>query len=158
MNLPSKPGRKPYEVTPKAKADVRRWSAMKLSKEQIAAKLGVSFNTLIKYHKDDLEIGRAALVERAAAVVESIMERGEEEKVRLDAAKFVLNSEPEWGAKRTAEVNVNVEVEHKGGAIDQLAVLLGKRPAKMIEAEDIIDAEFMDEEGPTPLDTDDESV
>ncbi len=54
----SKMGRPPYEPTDEGRKLARTLSAVGIPYEDIAAKLEISSDTLVKYYKPDLDAGR----------------------------------------------------------------------------------------------------
>lgn len=65
-------GRPPHQPTDQTKLQVKTLAAVGIRYEDIAAKLGISSDTLVKYYKQELDDGR---VDANAAVAKSLYDQ-----------------------------------------------------------------------------------
>jgi uncharacterized protein YjcR len=51
-------GRPPHQPTDENRTKIKAWAAVGVRHEDIAAKLGISADTLVKYYRQELDDGR----------------------------------------------------------------------------------------------------
>lgn len=115
---------KKYNKTKATAEKVRKMAGLKLSNNQIAAAIGMHPKSLARYYEKELDAGRALGQMAAAEVMMNLIAED-----NFNAAKFYLESSPEWNKKNITEVSGPeggaIEVDNKNSAVEDLARLLG---------------------------------
>jgi hypothetical protein len=94
-----KRGRPPHEKTEENAERVEALCAYGMDHVMIAAMLGISHDTLTKYYRDELDVGKAKVVEQVANSLKRNAMHGD-----VQAQKFFLSSRAGWSEKQTHEV------------------------------------------------------
>ena len=84
-------GRKPHKVTKENEATVRRLGALGVTYEDIASRLKISSDTLVKYYKDILDDARIDANSAIAGTLFTQAQRG-----NMTAAIFWLKTRAGW--------------------------------------------------------------
>ena len=109
----TKMGRPPYEPTEEGRKLARTLSAVGIPFEDIAAKLEISADTLVKYYKADLDAGR---IDANAAIGQTLFQQAKNGNTA--AAIFWLKTRARW--KETHAV------EHSGPDGQELVIKWAK--------------------------------
>ena len=106
-----KVGRPPHVKTEENAERVEALCAYGMDHVMIAAMLGISHDTLTKYYRSELDIGKSKVVEQVANSLKRNAMHGD-----VQAQKFFLSSRAGWSEKQTHEVSGKdgeaVKVEH----------------------------------------------
>lgn len=94
----TKMGRPPYEPTEEGRKLARTLSAVGIPFEDIAAKLEISSDTLVKYYKADLDAGR---IDANAAIGQTLFQQAKNGNTA--AAIFWLKTRARWKETHTLE-------------------------------------------------------
>ena len=94
-----KGGKPPHKVTEENQAIVRRLSALGVTYEDIALKLKISSDTLVKYYKDILQEGRIDANSVIAGTLYNQAKQG-----NMTAAIFWLKTRAGWKETQVNEV------------------------------------------------------
>jgi len=113
-----------YRYTKATAEKVRSMAALKMSIASIADVIGLPPKTASRYYVKELAEGRALGQQAASSVIMSLIGNND-----FQAAKFYLETSPEWNKKNVTELSGPdggpIEVEQNGSAVDMLAQLLG---------------------------------
>ena len=113
-----------YRYTKATAEKVRSMAALKMSIASIADVIGLPPKTASRYYAKELAEGRALGQQAASSVIMSLI--GKED---FQAAKFYLETSPEWNKKNVTELSGPdggpIEVDQNGSAVDMLAQMLG---------------------------------
>ena len=96
-----------HKPTQESKATAKRLSALGVPHEDIAARLKISADTLVKYYQEELDEGR---IDANSAIAGSLFAQAK--KGNTAAAIFWLKTRARW-----KETQVNEMVGNNGGAI-----------------------------------------
>jgi helix-turn-helix protein len=106
-----KVGRPPHVKTEENAERVEALCAYGMDHVTIAAMLGISHDTLTKYYRSELDIGKSKVIEKVANSLKQNAMHGD-----VQAQKFFLSSRAGWSEKQTHEVSGKdgeaVKVEH----------------------------------------------
>lgn len=143
-------GRPAHEATDLSRELVKVMVAAGLTQVEIAKKMGIAENTLIKHYRTELDVGWVEAISDAATAVLSEIRSKDSEK-RLDAAKFFLTRRGRglWseqkqmeitgangGAIQIAPVNINaLDYDERDALESMLANVLALPSPEMIDAE-----------------------
>ena len=94
-----KAGRPPHVKTDENAERVEALCAYGMDHVMIAAMLGISHDTLTKYYRDELDVGKSKVVEQVANSLKRNAMSGD-----VQAQKFFLSSRAGWAEKQTHEV------------------------------------------------------
>jgi len=100
-------GRPPHKPTKDTQEQVKRLSALGCPHEDIATRLKISADTLVKYYKDELDEGR---IDANAAIAGTLFQQAK--KGNTAAAIFWLKTRARW-----KETQVNEVTGQDGGDI-----------------------------------------
>jgi len=118
-----KAGRPPHVKTEENAERVEALCAYGMDHVTIAKMFGISHDTLTKYYRDELDIGKSKVVEQVANSLKLNAMYGD-----VQAQKFFLSSRAGWAEKQTHEVSGKdgeaVKVEHS---------LAGQRVKSLLE-------------------------
>ena len=113
-----------YRYTKATAEKVRSMAALKMSIASIADVIGLPPKTASRYYAKELAEGRALGQQAASSVIMSLIGNND-----FQAAKFYLETSPEWNKKNVTELSGPdggpIEVEQNGSAVDMLAQMLG---------------------------------
>lgn len=93
-------GRPPHVKTAEMAERVEHLCAYGMDHATIAAMFKISHDTLTKYYRDELDIGKANVVEQVANSLKRNAMGGD-----VQAQKFFLSSRAGWSEKQTHEVS-----------------------------------------------------
>ena len=96
----TKAGRPPYVKTEENAERVEALCAYGMDHVMIAAMLGISHDTLTKYYRAELDIGKSKVVEQVANSLKRNAMHGD-----VQAQKFFLSSRAGWAEKQTHELS-----------------------------------------------------
>jgi transposase len=96
--MPESAGRPPHEPTDQNKVQVKTLAAVGIRHEDIAAKLGISADTLTKYYRQELDDGR---VDANAQIGKSLYEQAK--KGNTAAMIFWLKTRAGWKETQVTE-------------------------------------------------------
>lgn len=118
-----------YRYSKATAEKVRQMAALKMSVNSISAAIGMPAKATSRYYEKDIEAGRALGQEAAANVVMTLIGRED-----LQAAKFYLETSPEWNKKSITELSGPdggaIEIEETNSAVELLSQMLGLKNAK----------------------------
>jgi len=104
-------GRPPHEKTTENAERVEALCAYGMDHVTIAAMLDISHDTLTKYYRAELDIGKSKVVEQVANSLKRNAMNGD-----VQAQKFFLSSRAGWAEKQTQEITGKdgeaVKIEH----------------------------------------------
>lgn len=100
-------GRPPYQKNGADAERIERMAAYGITHDQIAAIVGISDETLRKYYRDELDLGKAKTVEKVANSLVDVAVSGD-----VAAQKFFLSSRAGWAEKQQQELSGSVEVRN----------------------------------------------
>lgn len=116
-----KAGRPPHVKTDEKAERVEALCAYGMDHTMIASMLGISHDTLTKYYRTELDIGKSKVVEQVANSLKQNALCGD-----VQAQKFFLSSRAGWSEKQTHEVSgkdgeaLKVEHTYAGQAVKSL--------------------------------------
>ena len=106
-----KAGRPPYVKTEENAERVEALCAYGMDHVMIASMLGISHDTLTKYYRHELDVGKSKVVEQVANSLKRNAMNGD-----VQAQKFFLSSRAGWAEKQTQEITGKdgeaVKIEH----------------------------------------------
>jgi hypothetical protein len=105
--MPKKMGRPAHKVTDANKVLCRTLSAVGIPHEDIAMKIGISADTLVKHYKEDLDNGR---IDANASIGQTLFQQAKNGNTA--AAIFWLKTRARWKETQTHEIT-----GAEGGAI-----------------------------------------
>lgn len=95
-----KRGRPPHVKTEEIAERVEHLCAYGMDHTMIARMFGISHDTLTKYYRDELDVGKSKVVEQVANSLKRNAMSGD-----VQAQKFFLSSRAGWSEKQTHEVS-----------------------------------------------------
>ncbi len=98
-------GRPPYQRNEADAARIERMAAYGINHDQIAAIVGISDETMRKYYREELDLGKAKTVARVADSLVEVAMSGD-----VQAQKFFLSARGGWAEKQQQELSGSVEV------------------------------------------------
>jgi hypothetical protein len=115
---------KKYRFNHQTAAKVRQLASLKMSVNTIADIIGIPPKSASRYYAKELGEGRALGQAAASNVIMNLIGAND-----FQAAKFYLETSPEWNKKNVTELSGPdggpIEVEQNNSAVDMLAQLLG---------------------------------
>ena len=93
-------GRPPYVRTEENAERVEALCAYGMDHVMIASMLGISHDTLTKYYRHELDVGKSKVVEQVANSLKRNAMSGD-----VQAQKFFLSSRAGWSEKQTHELS-----------------------------------------------------
>lgn len=95
--MKKKPGRAAHVPTELTRRKVEAMKSYGISADDIRISMGFgSKSTLYKYYSRELDVGLINLVVAAGQTVSRLMVSAQDERTRLDAAKFILTRRAGW--------------------------------------------------------------
>lgn len=98
--MSKKMGRPTHTVTDANKLLCRTFSAVGIPHEDIASKIGISADTLVKYYKEDLDNGR---IDANASIGQTLFQQAK--NGNTTAAIFWLKTRARWKETHTHEIS-----------------------------------------------------
>ena len=95
-----KAGRPPHVKTEENAARVEALCAYGMDHVMIASMLGISHDTLTKYYRHELDVGKSKVIEQVANSLKRTAMQGD-----VQAQKFFLSSRAGWAEKQAHEVS-----------------------------------------------------
>lgn len=96
----NKGGRPKHKVTDENRKIARTLSAVGITHEDIASKIGISADTLVLYYKDDLDNGR---IDANASIGQTLFQQAKNGNTA--AAIFWLKTRARWKETQTHEIS-----------------------------------------------------
>jgi hypothetical protein len=97
-------GRPPHKPTKESKETAKRLSALGVPHEDIATRLKISADTLVKYYQEELDEGR---IDANAAIAGTLFSQAK--KGNTAAAIFWLKTRARWKETQVTELTGSVE-------------------------------------------------
>jgi hypothetical protein len=118
------PRPKKYRYSHQTATKVRQLASLKMSINTIADLIGIPPKATSRYYGKEIAEGRATGQAAASTVIMNLIGAND-----FQAAKFYLETSPEWNKKNVTELSGPdggpIEVEQYNSAMDMLAQMLG---------------------------------
>lgn len=117
--------RKPHQPTQQTRGQVEMLAGLGIKHDDISRVIGVSDETLRKYYREQLDVGKPKMVAKVAANL--FKHACGEGKHAVNAAKFFLERQGGWIQKTETETTVTIQHEDRVRARREAAIARRKR-------------------------------